>query len=135
MSKYMESVVMRLVVLGILGITLIVLYKTGGFSMEVVFFSFLAVFVIALVYIVEWPYPHSKKNPHSKPEDYTDEKVVKTYKPESFIQNFYYPFSKRTAFIITTKRVGYRGPIRFLDKTIAYRDISEVVVNSEWGGL
>lgn len=135
MSKYMKSEIMRFVVLVILGITLIVLYTTGGFSVEAIFFPFLAVFVIALVYIVEWPYPHPKKNPPSKPEDYTDEKVVKTYKPESFTQNFYYPFSKRTAFIITTKRVVYRGPIHFMDKTIAYRDISEVVVNSEWGGL
>lgn len=59
------------------------------------------------------------------------EQILKVYRPRSFFQHVLYPLDKRTALVITTKRVIFRGFLPFLDKTMSYSDISDVIIDGD----
>lgn len=60
-----------------------------------------------------------------------DEQIVKEYKPKSFRQHIFYPLDKRTALVITTKRVIFHGMFPFLDKEIPLCEISDVILDGD----
>ncbi|GEM_PF-3425904 len=68
-----------------------------------------------------------------KYEDYKnllteDEKIIEIFIPESLLKRLVYFIRKRTALIITNKRVIYRGNFEHSDKEVLFRDISDAYI-------